>query len=39
MEFKLKAIPYYYDNGKKVNQASNKFKTDRKQADKKLTER
>ena len=27
-EFKLKAICYYYDNGKNVNQASNKFKVD-----------
>ena len=27
-EFKLKAIFYYYDNGKNVNQASNKFKVD-----------
>ena len=29
--FKLEAIHYYYDNGKNVNQASNKFKVYRKQ--------
>ena len=30
-EFQLKAIHYYYGNGKNVRQASNKFKVDRKQ--------
>ena len=30
-DFKLKAIHYYYDNGKNINQVSNKFKVDRKQ--------
>ena len=30
-EFQLKAILYYYGNGKNVRQASNKFKVDRKQ--------
>ena len=30
-EFKLKAIHYYYDNRKNVNQTSNKFKVDTKQ--------
>ena len=30
-ECKLKAIHYYYDKGKNVNQASNKFRVDRKQ--------